>query len=280
MWSLVCSVQSKIAEWKKLWNTKMKWFNSNTQLHSTATLIRRLEVKRRRKKRTTTYIYVQIETTTIVITTKTKYTFMTFFYVSIDEIRFTYICNVRMYIRMCVCLYAKWWCLIVYAVIIVDTLYKKDIFTVECLRFCCCFFCTWPMNFHIWRLYNKISLSLIGFGFGLVWLDLVWLIVCQNTLFFTVFRCHLLFFFTDVKTMFFFRFVKYDRQQRICCTSGCLSLSSFEWNYCLFYSLVIFPIYFWFSEWTILTWIMLLYYERTLKNFTIETYQTKKYETK
>lgn len=30
MWSLVCSVQLKITEWKKFWNTKIKWFDLNT----------------------------------------------------------------------------------------------------------------------------------------------------------------------------------------------------------------------------------------------------------
>lgn len=186
MWSLVCSVQLKITEWKKLWNTKIKWFDSNTYTH-THTLIRRFEVI---NKNQIHHTYVQIETTTIAITTpRNEITHLWLWYVCINN-------DVRMY----VCMRNDDVLIVVYAVNIVDTLYKKDIIYFHC-RVPSFFFSLvlgqWIFIFGVFTTgYLSVSLSF----------DLAWLPSAKTHSFLQfVFDVIYLgfFFFTDVKTMFF-----------------------------------------------------------------------------
>lgn len=224
MRSLVCSVQSKITEWKKLWNTKMKWFNSNTQLClTTITTYTDTQTWSERKEKCDNNMHTYVRNANHHYRHHRKQTKNTHSSGHTNEIWFTcvYGCGcVYVCVHMCVFVYANelmmFW--LMYAVIVVGTLHKKDIIFTETrvvvvvVVVVFFFLCTWPMNFSLWRSYNEISLySHVGFA----WLELAELAKTRS--FYDFFWCYL-FFFTDVEISLFFP------NRVIQCTSGCLSL--------------------------------------------------------
>lgn len=134
MRSLVCSVQSKITEWKKLWNTKMKWFNSNTQLClTTITTYTDTQTWSERKEKCDNNMHTYVRNANHHYRHHRKQKNSSG---HTNEIWFTcvYGCGcVYVCVHMCVFVYANelmmFW--LMYAVIVVGTLHKKDIIFTE-----------------------------------------------------------------------------------------------------------------------------------------------------